>query len=523
MIGYTLQGRYQITHLLGQGGFSAVYLANDLRLGGRSVAVKVMNLANVPPADQQWTAGQFQQEATFLAGLRHPGVVNVIDYFNEGSYYYLVMEYVQGQTLESYLKQMPGGRLPENQALQLIGQIAAILHYLHTWTNPQTGQPTPIIFRDLKPANIMITPAGQLKLIDFGTARHFKAGKYQDTISLGTPGYAAPEQYGKGQSDARADIYGLAVLSHELLTGYDPTSSPMYLPPVQQLNPYIRPNISAAITRALNVDPNYRFNTVMEYQAALTGAGFAGGPTIAIPGAVTGPSNKPYLIAGAVALAVIVIIGLFAVFNGDETIATPVATSAALLPSTETVTATAPPAATATPTAEATATSTKQLPTATPSPQPTATPTTGPLANEPVIQQPTTTATSIPRCGTASGLAVTSLTLINAVNDGPISAYSRMTSDVTIDLSSLPNQRLNLQAHANGGPASVLFIYDGVEIRPAENTAPYAMHGDVNGNYYDNRWAITTGAHTIQAIPYTGRDASGQAGSPCTITITFVP
>ena len=269
--GQVLQNRYQIVGDLGSGGFSTVCLANDLRLPGRQVAIKVMSLTQVNPADRVWTAQQFHQEAQFLALLRHPGITHVSDFFNQGNDHYLVMEYVHGETLEQVLARSPSGRLAEDQAIQIITRIAEVLDYLHTWVDPRTGQPSPIIFRDLKPGNIMVQPDGTLKLIDFGIARFFKPGQSHDTQRLGTPGYAAPEQYGTGQTGARSDVYSLGVLLHQLLTGYDPTTTPMNLPSVRQLNPGISLRVAAAVSQAIEMEPKRRFGNVTAFRHALKG------------------------------------------------------------------------------------------------------------------------------------------------------------------------------------------------------------------------------------------------------------
>jgi serine/threonine-protein kinase len=135
------------------------------------------------------------------------------------------------------------------------------------------SQHPPIIFRDLKPANIMLTPSGQVKLIDFGIARLFKPGQAKDTQAFGTVGYSAPEQYGRGQTDARSDVYSLGVLLHQLLTGYDPTSTPFRLPPASQINPNLPQAISNAIAAATDSDPNRRYASIAAFRAALFAAG----------------------------------------------------------------------------------------------------------------------------------------------------------------------------------------------------------------------------------------------------------
>ena len=259
--GDVLQGRYQIRDLVGKGGMGVVYRAADNRLGQLMVAVKEMDATQLAPADRQWAVDAFRQEARMLARLNHGGIARVMDYFSQGDYSYLVMEYVEGETLEAALARSPRG-FSEQQALAWAGQLAVVLDYLHK-QNP------PIIFRDLKPGNIMVQTDGSLKLIDFGIARLFKPGQTHDTTLLGTPGYAAPEQYGRGQTDTRSDVYSMAVVVHQLLTGYDPALTPMRLPPVRQLRPELTPQLEAALQQALQLDPDQRYMSSLAFGRAL--------------------------------------------------------------------------------------------------------------------------------------------------------------------------------------------------------------------------------------------------------------
>jgi serine/threonine-protein kinase len=256
--GTILQNRYRIVRQVGGGGMGTVYLAEDLRLPGRRCAVKEMSPAFLSPHDQSWAVPAFQREAHLLASLNHPNLAAVTDFFPEGGNWYLVMEFVEGETLARRLERSPGHRLPLPEALPIIRQLCDVLEYLHT------RQP-PVIFRDLKPSNIMLTPEGRVKLIDFGIARFFKPGQRQDTVNLGTPGYAAPEQYGGlGQSDPRTDIYSLGVLLHQMVTGYDPAAAavPFPLPPPRSLMPGIPPEVERVILRATQIQPDARYPTI---------------------------------------------------------------------------------------------------------------------------------------------------------------------------------------------------------------------------------------------------------------------
>ena len=259
--GQILQGRYNIIQFIGQGGMSVVYLGVDTRLGNHQVAIKQMNPASLPTADQQWAIMTFKQEAVVLARLNHPAIARVMDFFQEGQFWYLVMEYVAGETLDAALSRFPRG-ISEEQVLDWAAQLGSALDYLHQ-------QSPPVIFRDLKPGNVVVQLDGTLKMIDFGIARYFKPGQNQDTIRLGTPGYAAPEQYGRGQTDARSDIFSLGVLLHQLLTGYDPALSPMDLPPIRSLRPDVSPRVAQAVEQAMRPAPSQRYGSVREFGTAL--------------------------------------------------------------------------------------------------------------------------------------------------------------------------------------------------------------------------------------------------------------
>ncbi len=254
-----ITGRYRLGKLLGSGGFGAVYLAEDLRLQ-RAVAIKICSTRSLPPDETAQAAQLFQSEALTLARLRHPGLTAVWDYFSQDDEWFLVMEYVPGQTLRDVLKQS-GGRLPIQQVIDYTRQLCEVLRYLHE-------QPHPIVFRDLKPGNIMVTPEGELKLIDFGIARLFTPGKITDTAQFGTPGYAPPEQYG-GQTEPRSDIYSLGAVVHQMVTGHNPGASPFALPPARMIDPTLSPEIEMAIVRATALKPADRFPNVNDFCTAL--------------------------------------------------------------------------------------------------------------------------------------------------------------------------------------------------------------------------------------------------------------
>ncbi|HEY0607759.1 MAG TPA: protein kinase [Herpetosiphonaceae bacterium] len=281
-----LAGRYHMGRLLGSGGFGAVYLATDERLH-RPVAIKVCSTLRLPDHEAAEAARLFQSEALTLARLRHPGLTAIWDYFNQNNEWYLVMEYVPGETLRDLMRRV-AGPLPQAEALNYARQLCSVLTYLHT-------QHPPVVFRDLKPGNVMVTPEGQLKLIDFGIARLFSPGKIADTAQFGTPGYAPPEQYG-GQTEPRSDIFSLGVLLHQMLTGHNPASSPFALPPARSLNPTISPSLEALIARATAYEIDQRVATADEFCSALDAAIARPMPavTVAAPRIVAQPSTPQH-------------------------------------------------------------------------------------------------------------------------------------------------------------------------------------------------------------------------------------
>src|SRR6266852_2178515 len=260
-----LAGRYQLLSRIGQGGMGAVYKAADTRFNNRPVAIKEMSSTGLTPARLQEAEAAFEHEAHLLADLLHPNLPRIYEHFAENDRSYLVMDFIEGQTLEEYLGQKGGGPLPIDLVITWAEQLCDVLNYLHS------HQP-PIIFRDLKPANVMISYSGHVDLIDFGIARIFKPGKQHDTVALGSPGYAAPEQYGKAQSSPRSDIYSLGALLHHLLTGVDPSEQPFFFRDASQLNPAIDPALDALLKQMLAMDSNRRPASAQEVLNTLKGA-----------------------------------------------------------------------------------------------------------------------------------------------------------------------------------------------------------------------------------------------------------
>ena len=211
--GSVLAWRYKIVEQVGEGGFGIVYKAKDMKRGQKLVAIKQINLDNLSARDMIQATDSYNREVHLMPPLKHKNLPRFYAHFTDSRHWYLVMDFIQGETLEEYLKRAPGGKLPMKEVLTMGAQLCRVLRYLH--------QKHGIVFRDVKPANVMRTSRGRLYLIDFGIARRFVPGKAKDTMPLGSPGYAAPEQYGTTQTNVQTDIYGLGATLLALLTGVD--------------------------------------------------------------------------------------------------------------------------------------------------------------------------------------------------------------------------------------------------------------------------------------------------------------
>lgn len=236
----------------------SVYLASDTRLP-RQWALKEMTDNFTDEAQRAEAEASFQAEAQILAGLNHPNLPRVVDFFREDGRHFLVMDFINGTTLEKRLSQGPLS-LAEGLAIGI--QISQVLDYLH-------GQPQPVIFRDLKPGNIILTPDQRPMLVDFGIARIFRQGAGKDTRALGTPGYAAPEQYGRGQSDARTDIYALGATLHHALSGHDPAENPFQFAPLSEFRADLPADLDRVLQRALSLKAEDRFHGAIDFCQAL--------------------------------------------------------------------------------------------------------------------------------------------------------------------------------------------------------------------------------------------------------------
>jgi serine/threonine protein kinase len=253
---------YTIINLIGRGGMGVVYRARRNSDGAVWALKEMRPQAELAPEDLAENRRLFVQEAELLRSLSYPNLPIVADLFEHDKRPTLVMEYVPGQTLEDMMHDA-NAPLLKNQVLGYGIQLCRVLHYLHT-------QSPPIIYRDLKPSNVMLTPEGVLKLIDFGVARTFKKTKQKDTIAMGSAGYAPPEQYGKGQTDARSDIYALGATLLHLLTALPPI--PLQTPQpgsVTALNPSVDAATEAVIIKAMDLSRDQRFADCKEMEQAL--------------------------------------------------------------------------------------------------------------------------------------------------------------------------------------------------------------------------------------------------------------
>jgi hypothetical protein len=266
--GTVLQNRYAIEKLLGGGGMGMVYLARDQRLANRPCAIKEMVDHFIDQAQRIEANEYFAREADTLAQLKHQAIPAITDRFEIANRHYLVMEYVEGRNLEEELAAR-GEPLPEGLVIDIARQLSDVLAYLH-------GLKPPIIYRDMKPSNVMLNPNGRVVLVDFGIARLFKAARKGTMI--GTLGFAPPEQY-QGHVDPRSDIYSLGATLHYVLTGRDPEKFPPFsFPPIRELRPGVSSNLAGAIDAALAYEMNGRPATIQEFRdMMLYGRGLAHG------------------------------------------------------------------------------------------------------------------------------------------------------------------------------------------------------------------------------------------------------
>lgn len=253
--GTTVRSHYRIVRTLGQGASGTVYLVRDTRDKGQTWALKA-----VPEEAEPEARAALQREMDLLCTLRHAGLPQVHETFVEGGVHYLVMERVDGPTLET-LQEEAGGRLPEDDVRRYALQLCDVLGYLH-------GQTPPVLHRDLKPSNCIVSRGGVLKLVDFGIARQVNPARARDTHAWGTPGFCAPEQYTAHSSPA-SDLYALGATVFVLLTGADPTGYNFKFPDVRVLNTALSAGWTPLLGRALSYHVADRFPDAAAMQAGL--------------------------------------------------------------------------------------------------------------------------------------------------------------------------------------------------------------------------------------------------------------
>ena len=245
-IGSVIDGKYEILRKIGQGGMSVVYLAMDTHLNKQWAVKEIRKKGN--GKDDVVIVNSLLAEANMMKKLDHPSLPRIVDIIDNGETIFVVMDYIEGESLDKILLEY--GPQPEELVIAWAKQLCDVLSYLHS-------QKPPIIYRDMKPANIMLKPEGNIKIIDFCIAREYKEQSLADTTVLGTKGYAPPEQY-SGQTDARSDIFALGMTMHHLLTGIDPRGGEKYVP-VRMWNPELSEGIEIIIDKCVQPAAENRY------------------------------------------------------------------------------------------------------------------------------------------------------------------------------------------------------------------------------------------------------------------------
>lgn len=257
-IGSLVDGKYKILSKVGQGGMSVVYMAINEK-ANKTWAVKEVRKDGV--LDFEAVKQGLVAETDILKKLSHPNLPSIIDVIDNDDSFIIIMDYIQGNSLNKALKEY--GAQPQEYVIEWAKQLCDVLGYLHS------SKP-PIIYRDMKPSNIMLKPDGNVTLIDFGTAREFKEKNLADTTCLGTVGYAAPEQFGgMGQTDARTDIYCLGATLYHLVTGCNPSEPPYEMKPIREINPSLSSGLERIILKCTQRNPEDRYQSAAELMYAL--------------------------------------------------------------------------------------------------------------------------------------------------------------------------------------------------------------------------------------------------------------
>lgn len=252
-IGSIIDGKYKILNKVGQGGMSVVYLAMNEK-ANKQWAIKEVRKDGVK--DFELIKQGLIVETDMLKKLSHPSLPSIVDVIEDDNTFLIVMDYIQGNPLSKTLEEY-GAQSQEN-VVEWAKQLCDVLGYLHS-------RKPPIIYRDMKPANVMLKPDGSITLIDFGTAREYKSKNIADTTCLETIGYAAPEQFGgMGQTDARTDIYCLGATLYHLVTGMNPCEPPYEIKPIRQINPALSNGLEKIIMKCTQRDPDARYQSCAE-------------------------------------------------------------------------------------------------------------------------------------------------------------------------------------------------------------------------------------------------------------------
>lgn len=258
-IGTIIDNKYEVLKEIGHGGMSTVYLAMDKRLNKQWAIKEIEKIVN--NKKNEIIVQSLLIEANLMKRLDHPALPRIVDIIDNGNTIFIIMDYIEGESLDKIL--LTSGAQSQDRVIEWSRQLCDVLRYLHS-QNP------PIIYRDMKPANIILKPEGTLKVIDFGIAREFKEHNIADTVSLGTKGYAAPEQFGgMGQTDKRTDIYGLGVTLYHLITGQNPSEPPYELYPIRQWNQNLSSGFEAIIQKCTQLNPEDRYQNCDELMYAL--------------------------------------------------------------------------------------------------------------------------------------------------------------------------------------------------------------------------------------------------------------
>lgn len=258
-IGKTIDGKYEVLKLIGRGGFYTTYLVRNIHVN-KTWAMKVCDKKNrhYSPAMRE----NILTEPYMMQKLEHPAIPKVVDIVEDEDGIYIVRDYIEGETLETIVKM--NGAQPADKVVEWGKQMCNALAYLHS-QNP------PLIYRDMKPANVILQPDGIVKFIDFGIMRAYKPYQNSDTCCLGTKGYAAPEQFGGSQTDARTDIFGLGMTMFRLVTGINPTEPPYEIKPICSVNPNLPKGLECIILKCIQPNPDERYQSCDELMAALQG------------------------------------------------------------------------------------------------------------------------------------------------------------------------------------------------------------------------------------------------------------